>query len=374
MKQDKNLSSHKKKNQIVIWGFVIISTIIIISFIFQTASIFFFNSKLNKINNELKTHIYNKNNELELNIVNHFDESLRLYESNLEENVSRVEYKFPNSVATSINIYDPTNKYFTWREVYELSNHVDSSGVKLLYREEINDDAYHPVHIAQYGLNQFGNYCETNDPKYLEIACTQADFFVDSIDKDTGLWYYDFDFEVGGTNETLKSPWFSAMAQGQAISLLSRISHETKDPKYLDTCQLAMKPFYVTVADGGLMRDFFGHVYLEEYPTILPNYALNGFLFTLIGIFDYWQISEDVQAKNLYNKLINTVEYCLPYYDSDGISFYHLGHLNFNEQLAPLYSTYYHLVHVEQLRVINQFERSPVIQFYINRWTSFVND
>ncbi len=334
---------------------IVVVFLLLTSIFLDLAVSLFFNNKLNRMYRGLKAQT---------------NESV---ETDSKDIVKVVNYRFNSSVPDAIRTYEPNGKYFTWKKVYEVEAPVDDKGVTLLYRSELDGLSYHPVYIAQYGLTNFGNYLETGDKKYLEVARKQADFFVDSIDPKTGLWYYDFDFAVGGTNEVLKAPWASAMAQGQAISLLARMYDATDEEKYFHTSKLAMKSFFINVTEGGVMRYMFGHRFLEEYPTILPNYTLNGFLFAVIGVYDLWYITGDNEAKALYEELINTVEFCLPFYDSNGITFYHLGHWNSGENLKPHYSEGYHLVHIEQLRVLNLHANSEIIEYYIDRWTSYVN-
>jgi len=287
--------------------------------------------------------------------------------------IKPVRYDFKGRVPETVRKYSSTDKYFySWDRLPAVSETKDENGVNRVFRKELNDFSYHPVTIAQYGLLMFDAYVDTKDAGYLKEAQNQADYFVNSIDKKTGLLFYDFDFKVGGTKETLKTPWASAMAQGQACSLLIRLYYFTKDKKYYDTCKLAMKPFQIDVKDGGLKRGFFGYDYYEEYPTIGSNFTLNGFMFALIGLYDVWMVANDETAHKLYKNGFKALVYSLPFYDINGISLYHLGHL-FNEGGSPHFNTGYHKVHIEQLRVINQWENNNVLDFYIKKWISYVN-
>jgi|LSQX01.3.fsa_nt_gb heparosan-N-sulfate-glucuronate 5-epimerase len=96
---------------------------------------------------------------------------------------------------------------------------------------------------------------------------------------------------------------------------------QTGDQKYLDTCKTALRPFYTSVGEGRSARDFQGHTFPEEYPTVLTNYTLNGFMFTIICVFDLWQITGDESVGALlYAELMETLKLCLPYIDANGIS------------------------------------------------------
>lgn len=286
-----------------------------------------------------------------------------------------VTYKFNGLVNTDdAPIYSSTGKYFTWTSSYiHADDKKDENGVVITLREEIDGISYHPVAIAQYGLDTFGSYIETGDEKYLNEAKAQADYLVDSIDPETGLLYYDFPFDVGGSGETLDTGWSSAMAQGQACSLMIRLYDATGNKKYYEACQLAMISLTVDVADGGLVRDFYGHPYYEEYPTKAGNYALNGFMFTLLGLYDVWDVTGDEMADKLYNEGMDTLKFALPFYDSNQISLYHLAHLN-GTGLKTHYDTGYHKVHINQLKVFSQFEDDDIFPLFIDKWTRYVNN
>jgi len=289
----------------------------------------------------------------------------------LSTRASRPQYEFDTWASISPSPYDPRGKYFLWDAVEPISDTKDAHGVHLIHRAELEGGSHHPVAISQYGLGQFGNYVATGEQAFLEEARAQADYLAGSIDPDSGMFWYDFDFPVR-YNEKLSTPWGSAMAQGEAISLLMRFYALTGDESYLTASRLALLPLTVGVPDGGLRADLFGHPYYEEYPTRLPTFTLNGFMFALIGLYDLWAIGGDKTAKDMFEAGIETLVFCLPFYDLDGISLYWLSHIH--GQGVPLhFSSKYHLIHVKQLHVFNQLHPDKTIDFYLNRWIGYVN-
>jgi len=327
--------------------------LIILAIIINVIMGFWFNHKLNRMNSNLYKEINNS-------------------AQNNSGDARSKKFNFGPLIAEQPN-YDVKTEYLFYTTEYLKDENVekDKDGVRLVRHN--NEYQYNPVSIAQYGLNMYGNYIQTSNQEYYEKAKIQADYLLKIQDKKNGKFYYNYDFKVGGTNQTMKAPWSSAMAQGQVISLFSRMYHISKDKTYLAAAQLAMKPLTIDVKDGGLCADFFGHPYYEEYPTIPASYTLNGFMFTLIGLHDLYSISNDKQAKQLYNDGVETLEYCLPFYDSTGISLYHLGHLT--EKNLPLHtSEKYHNIHVAQLKIINQFENNATFMYYSERWENYVKE
>ncbi len=155
------------------------------------------------------------------------------------------------------------------------------------------------------------------------------------------------------------------------IKLLKK--NKTNGKEYIYIIMIFLIILSIDVKDGGLCADFFGYKYYEEYPTIPASYTLNGFMFTLIGLHDLYSISDDKQAKKIYDDGIKTLEYCLPFYDSTRINLYHLGHLT-NKNLPLHTSEKYHNIHIAQLKILNQFENNATFMYYSKRWEEYVKE
>jgi heparosan-N-sulfate-glucuronate 5-epimerase len=140
-----------------------------------------------------------------------------------------------------------------------------------------------PVTVSQWGLQHWTWWTATRRQPDLEAARRAADWLL-AHQRDDGAWEYTFKFNGAGVN--LQAPWISGMAQGQAISLLVRVHHQTGDQRYIDAAELALAPLEKTVADGGVVADWDGLKWYEEYPTADSQHVLNGFEFTLIGLDD----------------------------------------------------------------------------------------
>ncbi|MCL1897215.1 MAG: D-glucuronyl C5-epimerase family protein [Micrococcales bacterium] len=279
-------------------------------------------------------------------------------------------YDFGERVNVDITKYDPAGKYFDWSAVVEMVTDVDQDGV-IFTAQRGSANRYDPIQICQYGLEQFSNYVETGDAKFLAEARHQADYIISAIDQATGLLPIPFDYQLPDV-EPLKAPWASATAQAQALSLLSRFYKETGETVFLDAAKLAMKPLTVKVASGGVVGEFFEQPFFEEYPTKIPSHALNGMMYAIIGLYDLWQNAADNSAQELYQQGIQTLLMALPYYDANGVSFFWLIHI-YGTSLPNYYDPASHVMHVKQLQVIAQLESDPVFDYYLDQWTIYVN-
>jgi len=184
-----------------------------------------------------------------------------------------------------------------------------------------------------------------------------------------GRWFYDFDFVLHGL--ALRKHWPSAMAQGQAMSVLSRAYRLTRKNIYRSAALHALRPFRINVRDGGVKRCFFGdcaHPFFEEYPTHPPSYVLNGFMFTLVGLYDLASIAPKSQALSLYSAGRQTLAKALPSYDVGGLATYDLTHLTVKGRKPEVASPDYQAVHVYLLRALDSIKRNKRFRYYADRW------
>jgi hypothetical protein len=177
--------------------------------------------------------------------------------------------------------FSPVADPYLWLEgsvVEQYPNVTMVDGIPQVTYEERQGPEENAVTVAQWGLAHYSSGDTT-------LALRAADWLVEHQEAD-GAWRYQFDFYVESAGETLRGPWISGLAQGQAMSLLVRAARVTGEAIYLRAARAAMKPLTVPVADGGVGRTWRGHPFFEEYPTNRPSLVLNGFLFTVIGLHD----------------------------------------------------------------------------------------
>jgi hypothetical protein len=95
---------------------------------------------------------------------------------------------------------------------------------------------YHPVGMAQHALWSLGSYRATDDPAYLDRAVATAGALLDGATSapDGSLWFaYPWDHLLHGEEQMqLRAPWYSGMAQGQALHLFSELAAETDEERW----------------------------------------------------------------------------------------------------------------------------------------------
>jgi hypothetical protein len=131
-------------------------------------------------------------------------------------------------------------------------------------------------------------------------------------------WEYYFSFD-GGT-----PPWTSAMSQGTAIEALTRAYEAFHNPAYLNLAHRALALFTLSPPTGVAVKTPLGSRYVQ-YSFAPGTSIINAFLQSLIGLYDYAQVSGDALAKRLFAAGNAEAETEVPHFDTGAWSLYQPG-------------------------------------------------
>jgi hypothetical protein len=179
------------------------------------------------------------------------------------------------------------------------------------------------------------------------------------------VWNHKFDWEY---RSTLKAPWYSGLAQGQGISLLLRAYRATGTPAYLDAAERAFSCFLKSTSEGGIrFTDAKGNLWFEEYIVSPPTHILNGFIWAIWGVYDYFLATESSTARNLFLQAILTLRENLARYDLGFWSLYEQS----GTMLPMVASRFYHRLHVTQLRIMHRIAGDEIFARYADKWEGY---
>lgn len=172
----------------------------------------------------------------------------------------------------------------------------------------------------------------------------------------------------------LKPGWYSAMAQGHGISLLTRAFLYTKNTTFLAAALSATKLFRVKSEDNGVQATFMGtYVWYEEYPTLPSLFVLNGFIYSLLGLYDLKLTAPAgmrSDADALFTDGMRSLKAMLLMFDSGSGTFYDLRHATLRE--APNLARWdYHTLHVSLLHFLSTIDSSVIFKETAERWTGY---
>lgn len=166
------------------------------------------------------------------------------------------------------------------------------------------------------------------------------------------------------------------MGQGHAISVLSRAYYHSGDDRYLAAAVRGLRPFRLSSGKGGVAASFLGkYIWYEEYPTAPSSFVLNGFIFSLLGLYDLKSIAtgkDADEASALFDQGMNSLKNMLTLYDMGSGTTYDLRH--FTLKIAPNLARWdYHATHVNQLLLLGTIDHDPIFTTTAERWIGYMN-
>jgi hypothetical protein len=254
--------------------------------------------------------------------------------------------------------------------------HFDSEGIPVVdYGEDKYE--YNPVTIAQFGLAMYGQYLRGNSeakPKLMRAVQKLL-----SMQDSSGAFRYEFSLCCTPDGKAYRPGWISGMAQGEALSLFARTYHLTGDLRYLRAGDKAFDVLITPVREGGALGTLAAVIpgdthdlAFEEYPSNPPAYTLNGFMFAILGVYDWTHVPSPraPEAAEYFRRSLQSLRLLLPYYDLGGFTSYDLRQITYHQK--PHIGVNYHAVHIYELHALVSITGDPVLSKYEQLWASYV--
>ena len=192
---------------------------------------------------------------------------------------------------------------------------------------------YFSIAIFQYGLAAYDLFLLTKEKSYLGKVKACAEWAVSNQDPNGGWKTF-----------TYKRPdqLYSAMAQGEALSLLIRAHKTFLDNRYIECARKAKNFMMQSVENGGTTVYNDGYIYLYEY--INDPQVLNGWIFAAWGLFDYGKYLNDEFVIGEWKNTVEAMANKLHVYDHQYWSMYDDG--------TTLANPFYHRLHIAMLNTM----------------------
>jgi heparosan-N-sulfate-glucuronate 5-epimerase len=248
------------------------------------------------------------------------------------------------------------------------AGHYDAAGIPMLdYHGQIGLQ-YNPIAIAQYGLGNYNLFVREKSEERRKKFLGAADWLVANLEQNphgVWVWNHHFNWEY---RDTLKAPWYSGLAQGQGISLLVRAHTATQDARYDAAARRAFESLMRPVDRGGVVfTDERGDVWIEEYLVNPPTHILNGMIWALWGVHDYFLATGDQSSKGLFEKVVETLVRNISNYDLRFWSLYEQS----GTHLKMVASPFYHRLHIVQLDILHRLTGIDIFREYADRWKKY---
>ena len=211
---------------------------------------------------------------------------------------------------------------------------------------------YFSIAIFHYGLGAYDLFILTGCSKYKEAFMRTVEWALKN-QEENGAWDT---FSIVGT----RIP-YSSMAQGEGASLLVRAYKETCDEKYLKAAKQAVDFMCTPIADGGCTQYMDNKLWFKEY--IEKPVVLNGWIFSIWGLYDYYKASNEQAYKNILDNAIQTLEEDMETFDCNYWSKYDMEN--------TIASPFYHRLHIAQLQVMYELFDCEIFLRYEKKWEKY---
>ncbi len=177
--------------------------------------------------------------------------------------------------------------------------------------------SYNPVFTCNNAFGHHDDYLETGNEESLAKFYDNVDWLLENKDDDAFL-RYEFEFQHGPV--PLELGWTSAMAQGQALAAVCMAYHTSGDEKYLQAAHEFYATMHTNVGETwNVYIDEEDYLWFEEYPNPDFCHVLNGKLFGMWGLWDYYCITKNEDALVLLQGGIASILDNYPIWNIDGV-------------------------------------------------------
>ena len=220
------------------------------------------------------------------------------------------------------------------------------------YHVDTGEKIYFSIGIFQYGLAAYDLFLTTHDEVYKNKLIACADWAIENQQADGGWDTFTF--------ENPEHP-YSSMAQGEGISMLIRAYIATGNEQYLCAARKAKDFMLKPISEGGTAE------YLGEdvclYECTHDPLILNGWIFSLWGLYDYSKYIEDSEVQNVLHATLTSLKKKLPAFDIKYWSKYEDG--------KRICSPFYHKLHIAQLSVMYDLFGDEIYKEYATKWDAY---
>ena len=243
--------------------------------------------------------------------------------------------------------------------VYDISQS-DEKGIPFLIEGKIGRQR-NPMTICNKALSYYAKFI-AGDSSQSILFLNCANWLADSLThlNSFSVLSYNYNWPV----YNMVAPWRSGLANGVSLQVFIKAHSLTKDEKYLIAGKKILNSFYVEVKAGGVSykTNSIGW-WFEEYADEggVSSKVLNGHMFAMVGIYDYYTYTKDSSANYLFLQGVKALKNDLANYDQlEGPSLY--------DRLGTPTNIKYHAIHIDLLDRLFVITGQPLFNFYADKW------
>lgn len=222
---------------------------------------------------------------------------------------------------------------------------------------------YNATIVANYALQYANNFIVKKDSADYQKFFNCIQFLQDSVTKFRNVYLYHFNW-LQGWYPNIKPPFTSAMSNGRTIEVCLKAFGFTNDSSYLHFANKLLQAFFIEVKDSGFTYQLNANAYwFEEMakPNTTTPHILDGHIFALQGIQQYWLKTKNDSAKILLDKGLEGLKNQLHNYDAGkGKLFYDIAKKEADKKYQKIITT--------QMLQLWQTTNDSTFLVYANKW------
>ncbi|SEA08077.1 D-glucuronyl C5-epimerase C-terminus [Eubacterium aggregans] len=221
--------------------------------------------------------------------------------------------------------------------------------------DEVAGKVHFPIAIFQYGLGAYDLFLQTKEECYLVQFWNCVNWAI-ANQKNNGSWN-NFGFVCPDAP-------YSSMCQGEGVSLLARAYIVEKNEFILKAAKKAIDFMLLPVEKGGTAKYIEDDLILLEYTN--KACVLNGWIFSIFGLYDYVLMTGEKKYKELLDKSIQTLESHIEEFDG--------GYWSMYDSEGIISSPFYHNLHIAQLEALELVFKNSTFERYKNKFVEYKNN
>lgn len=262
-----------------------------------------------------------------------------------------------------LHVNQDVGKYFSITEIKGYYNnltekvlkdkdHIRDATYLPIFETEKGENVYFPITIFQYGLGCYDLYLKIEDEVFLKKFFYCANW---AIEKQLENGSFNAFFFIYSNNP------YSAMCQGEAVSLFLRAYTVSGEEKYYLAAKKAIDFMLEPIENGGTTKYENNEIVFMEY-THLPT-VLNGWIFALFGLFDWILACKEEKYKEIFEKSVQTL--------ADKLKDFDCGYWTKYDVKGKIASPFYHRLHIAQMEALKQITANPIFETYEFQWRKY---
>jgi hypothetical protein len=288
-------------------------------------------------------------------------ESVRYALRALRREILEFRFDYPLDIVPEAGPKESLHYYLYSEKLAWSVMSMDPTGVPRA-RNRLTGAVYKPAYIAWWGLVNLGHFLRHHDEASQEAFLKQVNWLEShAVVRTDGSVVWPNNHDCLQAKTFLKAPWVSAYDQGLVISALVRGYRLTKRPRLLELLRGASQIFSLDVREGGVREPVTSGAFYSELPGEPVPGILDGFMSSLLGLYDLFVETGDPAVERLFTDGIEGLKTMLPRWD-------YRKRWSWYGSYKYLCPPSYHWLNRVLLEVLGRLTADPLLAEYAEAW------